>query len=122
MKKITCIALLLICSVAVWSLPSSQTGSMVVSWVPGYSSDYPNSSYFLGFNVYYGTTTNISSDVWTQASSTSTNITISGLIRGSTYYVYVSQIGTNTLESDPSNMASYTVPNKPPKVTSISVN
>lgn len=122
MKKIMVLMAFVMFCFALWSLPTSQTGGVNVSVTPGYNSSYPTASYYSSIVVYYGTTTNLSTDQLVQVPFTTTNITVMGLSRGSTYYFTATQIGTNSLESDPCGFVSYSVPNKPPKPGTITTN
>lgn len=111
----------LLIGVVVWALPSSQTANVTVSWTPGFNTNYPNISYITGFMVYYGTTTNLATDVAVLAPAWYTNVNVAGLTRGATYYFTVTELG-NSVESEPSNFVSYTVPNKPPKPGTVTTN
>lgn len=114
MKKMILTALSTVAlSAFLWALPSSQTGTVNVSWTPRFDTDYPSTAYFTGFNIYYGTTTNIASDTMAQSGPTTTNLVIGGLTRGATYYFTATEVGTNGLESDPVPFIAYKVPNKP---------
>jgi hypothetical protein len=61
-----------------------------------------------GYNVYYGS----ASGAYTNHVSVGnvTNATISGLLKGGTYFFVVTSYNTSGLESDPSNEISYAVP------------
>lgn len=122
MKKILTTSLAtLALSAFLWALPSSQTGTVNVSWTPRFDTDYPSTAYFTGFNIYYGTTTNIANDTMTQAGSTATNIVIGGLTRGATYYFTGTIVTTNGLEGDPVPFVTYKVPKKPGTLVTLTV-
>lgn len=121
MKKIIYASITLLFSLVLWALPSSQTGNVNIVWVRGYDTNYPTESYFSGSVVYWGTTSRVYTSSVGVNSSVFTN-NVAGLVRGATYYFTVSQVGTNGVESDYGPEAVYTVPNKPPKITSISTN
>jgi len=81
--------------------------SVTLVWDPNTEPD------LAGYKIYYGTNSgqwNITIDV-----GNVTNVTISGLVRGVTYYFVATAYNTANLESDPSNEVSYAVPeNVPP--------
>ena len=110
---------LLLCLIPaiVFALPSGPTGSAVVRWSYDYTGGGTNaaSATVNLFRVYYGIVGGSNSNIVSVATS-ATNPTISaalgGLTRGATYYIEVTA-SNPTDESDPSNVANYTVPKKP---------
>ncbi len=90
-------------------LPSyfAAADSVTLVWDPNTEPD------LAGYRIHYGTSSgqwNITIDV-----GNVTNVTISGLARGVTYYFVATAYNTANLESDPSNEVSYAVPeNVPP--------
>lgn len=105
----------------VLALPSSQTGSVIVTWPRAYDTSFPSDSYFSGSIVYWGTASRSYSNSSFVAGTVYSNAVIN-LTRGQTYYFTVTQLGTNGVESDFGNEVVYTVPNKPPKPGTTSTN
>ena len=123
MKQTISLILFVLSAVILLAFPASQTGSVTVSWTPGYDTNYLNQSYFSEFIVYSSTTTNITANGTPYPTSiTNLNLAVSGLTRGATYYFTVTQVATNGAESDYGPIVPYTVPNKPPKVGTVNVN
>lgn len=123
MKQTISLILFVLSAVILLAFPASQTGSVTVSWTPGYDTNYLNQSYFSEYVVYSSTTTNITANGTPYPTSiTNLNLVVSGLNRGSTYYFTVTQVATNGAESDYGPIVPYTVPNKPPKVGTVNVN
>lgn len=114
MKKLIYVSIVMVLSLVLWALPSSQTGNVNIVWIRGYDTNYPTDAYFSGSVVYWGTTSRVYTSSVGVNSSVFTN-NVAGLVRGSRYYFTVSQVGTNGIESDYGPEAVYTVPNKPPK-------
>lgn len=90
-------------------LPSyfAVADSVTLVWDPNTEPD------LAGYRIHYGT----SSGQWNTTIDVGnvTNVTISGLARGVTYYFVATAYNTANLESDPSNEVSYAVPeNVPP--------
>ncbi len=74
-----------------------------------------------GYRVHYGTASGNYTSVTNAGSAT--NVTVTGLVEGTTYYFGATAVGTNQLESEFSNEISYTVPlpqNTVPTLTVIS--
>lgn len=92
--------------------PSQTTGSVFAYFsFPAPPADFSN------YTLYYGTTS--SNYAIAISTGNQTNATISGLIRGQTYYFNVTQRTTNNIESDYTTEASITIPAKPPKANSL---
>lgn len=121
MKKIVSIAVLLSVSVVLLALPSSQTASVSVTWPRAYDTNFPSDVYFSGTIVYWGSTSRTYSASAFVAGTVYSNVVLN-LTRGHTYYFTVTQLGTNGVESDFGNEVAYTVPNKPPKAGTSTVN
>lgn len=106
---VACIARTFLATIAGILLPSyfAAADSVTLVWDPNTEPD------LAGYRIYYGTNSglwNITIDV-----GNVTNVTISGLARGVTYYFVATAYNTANLESDPSNEVSYAVPeNVPP--------
>jgi hypothetical protein len=100
------------------SLPFSSFAlqSVTLAWDPSTNIDVS------GYNIYYGS----SSGNYTNQVSVGnvTNVTISDLLEGVTYFFAATASGTSGLESDPSNEISYSVPtigpNQPPTLDPLS--
>lgn len=95
------------------------TGSVTLAWVP--SAD-PSA---VGYNLYYGGASGVYTN--TIHAANTTNIMISGLVDGATYYFAATAYDSSGVESPFSNEATYTVPfannvvnsNMPPTLNSL---
>lgn len=114
MKKLLTLFTLSLVAGLILAAPSSNTASVICSW----SYDFVASPGVTNFIVYYGP----NSGTYTNHMDAGTNLTltISGLVRGQTYF-FSATAQTATLESDYSNEASKTMPNKPQKPASFTV-
>ena len=119
----TLLALFLL-TLTAFALPTSQTGSVRVSW----SYDFQANPDVTSFTVYYGANTNVPG--WNgsnvvcncyqqQVSTTNTTIIISNLMRGQTYYFAATATSTNGCESDYSGEARATIPMKPQPIKNL---
>ena len=86
--------------------PSPNTGTEPFRFVY----DFAGNPGVTNFVLYYGTSPGVYTS---QASSTTTNITVTGLNRNTTYYFAATAQDNNGLESDYSQEVAYTVPKKP---------
>jgi hypothetical protein len=80
----------------------SQTNSITLAW------DAPTNSDISGYNLYYGSASEIYTNVTFVGNVT--NATLSYFTSGDTYYFAATTLGTNGLESVYSSEVSYTVP------------
>lgn len=114
MKKLFLLMLFSVLAGIVLALPSSNTASVICGW----SYDFASNPGVTNFIVYYGP----NSGTYTNHIDAGTNltVTISGLVRGQTYF-FAGTAQTATLESDYSNESSKTMPNKPQKPASFTV-
>ena len=85
------------------ALDGSQ--SVTLAWSPVTNSD------LAGYNVYYGSVSRIYTN--TVSVGNVTNVTVSGLSEGSSYYFAATALSISGLESDFSDEVSYTVPYSP---------
>lgn len=85
--------------------PTPNTGQVTAAW------QNPNpAGCVTNFTLYYGT----ASGVYTLSrSTTNLNLTVTNLVRNTTYFFAATCTDTNGLESDYSNEASVTIPKKP---------
>lgn len=113
MKKLIALAAVTVTTFVVLALPSSQTGSQLVFY-----SFPPPPPDFKDYVVYQGTT---SSNYNVAVSTTTTNYTFTGLIRGQTYFYNVTMRNTNGVEGDFTTEVNLMVPHKPPPATSLNV-
>jgi hypothetical protein len=79
---------------------------------------FPYMPDFSHYTLYWGTS---SSNYLYNITGTSTNLTVNGLVRGTTYYFNVTATTTNGIEGDYTAEVPDTIPNKPPKATSLAV-
>lgn len=80
-------------------------GSVGLAWDPSPSAEV------VGYNIYYG----VGSGVYTNVVKLGnvTNATVSGLVRGVTYFFAATAVARDGLESEFSNEVSYTAPRPP---------
>ncbi|HEV8543364.1 MAG TPA: fibronectin type III domain-containing protein, partial [Verrucomicrobiae bacterium] len=80
-----------------------NAAQVTVAWDPNTEPD------IAGYNIYYGTNAFFQS----ASAGLNTSLTISNLVAGSTYTIYATAFNLASLESDPSDSISYTVPASP---------
>jgi len=85
-----------------FQLPVHADGSVRLAWNPAISTN------IVGYRIYYGTVSRSYTNV--VAIGNNTNVTISGLVQGRTYYFAATTVDTAGHQSGFSNEASNTVP------------
>jgi len=99
------------------------TGSVTLAWNPSISTNV------VGYNVDYGLSSGVYNNTVYVAGATSTNVTITGLVAGTTYYFAAAAVSALGVVSPLSNEISYSVPanspspspvNAPPTLNSLS--
>ena len=111
---ICALAIIAVAIVAHSAGPNNPTPSVTLAWDPS-----PGTNAVAYYNIYYGPTSRTYTN--TAFAGTNTTITISNLVRGSTYYFAATAVGTNNLESEYSSEVSCTIPAPPPPPTTLSV-
>lgn len=109
MKKLLALFTLSLLAGLVFATPSPNTGQITFAW----SYDFQANPGVTNFVVYVGRV----SGTYTNTFNVGTNLstTVSGLVRGATYYAAATAQSNVGLESDYSNEASNMIANKPPK-------
>jgi hypothetical protein len=80
------------------------TGSVTLAWNPSISTNVA------GYKIYYGLACGVYNNTISVAGSTATNVTVTGLVEGTTYYFAATAVDTLGIESQFSNETSYSVP------------
>ena len=96
--------------VAMFPFSTFAAGSVTLAWNPSASTNV------VGYKIYYGLTSGIYNN--TNSVTGSTNVTVTGLLQGATYYFAATAVDSLGDESQFSNETSYLVPtnlvNQPP--------
>ena len=100
MKTTTLLLLLIVVEIA-------RAASVTLAWDPNTEPD------IAGYRLYYGTPAGNFTTVVNTGNTT--NTTVEGLQPGATYAFYVTCYNTSGLESEPSNVVTYTVPEQRPR-------
>jgi hypothetical protein len=126
-KAIAAACFLLFASIS-FSAPAPQNGQVGLGW----SYDFAGNPSVTGFNVYYGTNATAIANwdgntnacrcyqFFTATGSTNTSATITGLVRGATYYFTVTPT-SSTAEGDYCNEVRTAIPTKPGKANGLIV-
>lgn len=126
MKRILLAALFLLTPLCLMAAPSSQFGSVSLGW----SYDFVSNPGVIGFNIYYGTNATAIANWDTNTNqcqcyqfvlptgSTATSATVTGLVRGVTYYFNVTPL-TASEEGSYCNEARQAIPTKPGKASNL---
>ena len=79
-------------------------GSVLLAWNPSTSTNV------VGYNIYYGTPSDVYTNIKFVAGSTVTNVTVTNLVEGTTYYFAATSVDSFGGESPFSDEVSYSVP------------
>ena len=85
------------------ALPPSD-GSVLLAWNPSISTN------IVGYNIYYGTPSDVYTNITFVSGSTVTNVTVTNLVEGTTYYFAATSVDSFGGESPFSDEVSYSVP------------
>jgi hypothetical protein len=88
--------------VAMTPFSAFATGSVTLAWNPSISMNVA------GYKIYYGLASGVYNN--TISAGSSTNVTVTGLVEGTTYYFAVTAVDALGVESQFSNETSYSVP------------
>jgi hypothetical protein len=99
-SRVNIIGVLLILCMVMANVSDAQNASVNLAWDPSPDTNVG------GYNVYYGPSTGNYTNLVNTGDAT--NVTISGLLTGSTYYFVATAFDAAGLESDPSNEVNYT--------------
>jgi len=86
-------------SVTLYGGTNALTGALIVSW-----NQYTNAG-VQQLDLYYGTVSGSDTNIWMLPVSTTTALFYGGLLRGTTYWFYVTAVTPAGVQSPPSNVA-----------------